>query len=169
MMHRTYGIRRERNPFRKWLWAVVSMTIFVESAATVNASIILGDEIYSPERFNTGLYDLEFESSGCGISAISSTRNVSESDPELPEAFWVGNRLPGQESAPISSDMSGHSSSGGSNKGGHQGFGVLPDSALTLLGPVRLSWLAIEKALEVPLAPRFALLRPPQRFTFLVG
>ena len=149
--------------------AILVAAFFVAVVAPANASMSLGDEIYSAQRFNAGLYDWEIESSGWGISAISSTRNAPDFDSELPEPFWGGVRLPEQEFVPISSGMSGRSSSDVSNNGGPQGFGVLPGLAFALLDPVRLSWMVIERSLEVPLAPRFDLLRPPQSITFIPG
>ena len=136
------------------------MAVFAVGASPANASMILGVETYSAPHFNPGWFDSEFESSGWGANTISSNQNLPE--PGLPKPLWVGDRLSGQEAAPVSSSMGGCGTLGAVTNGSVPAVMVLHAEPFCLPSSLLLNWLIIEHYLDVPAAPTFELLRPPQ-------
>ena len=154
-----------RQPLTLWkgLWGFVVMVCFATIASVpANASMILAGPDCSTERYHAGLLDWDSESWGGACGSIASARQLPSSEPDSPEPLRMAVRFFGEEVVPVSTNMSGSSSSGAPTNGGAQAFAVLPDSTLAPPSALLLSWLAIEQTLDVPPAPAVELSRPPQ-------
>ena len=141
---------------RGLFFVLVAIASFALMATPANASIILADESCSVEWFNAGVFDLgPFASE----FYLPSTRSVPCS--EAPSPWLPSVRLSGKTAISVSSIGSmGYPASYASSGG--LAVAVLPDGPFILPSSLGLNWLSSERSLDVPLAPTFELLRPPQ-------
>ena len=164
---------------RAMMWVACAFSLLALNVAPANASMIFQCEASPENDLIHGLVNLSLPFNGmsgslcmeftcfdtpvaCRPSSSSCGSVPKKPVPETPMPIETHIAL---DANAASSSMSGSSSAGSSITGGESVPIAMTCSGFEPPIPLLVSWLSVEQSLDVPPAPPFELLRPPQIFT----